>query len=234
MHRRQFTVATARAAVHALALYGCALASTAARAQTLSATDATQGMRSALERGAEAAVSLLGRDGGFLNNPQVRIPLPGFLNDTAKLLKATGQGAKVDALVAGMNKAAEQAVPEAKALLVSAARSITAQDAVRIVRGGETSVTDHFSSKTREPLSQKFLPIVTKATEKVALADKYNAVAGKAAGLGLLKTKDANLQSYVTGKALDGLYWMIAEEEKKLRRDPLGAGSELLRKVFGR
>lgn len=202
-------------------------------ALSLSEGDAASGIRTALERGAVAAVGLLGRDGGFLNDPKVRIPLPGFLNDAAKLLKATGQGAKVDELVTAMNRAAEAAVPQAKALLVNAAKSISVQDAVRIVRGNETSVTTYFSDKTREPLGVKFLPIVTQATQKVSLADKYNAVAGKAAGLGLLKAKDANLQSYVTGKALDGLYFMIGEEEKKIRRDPVGTGSAILRKVFG-
>lgn len=176
---------------------------------------------------------MLGREGGFLDNPRVRIPLPGFLDDAAKLLRATGQGARVDELVKAMNRAAEAAVPQAKSLLVDAAKSITVQDAVAIVRGGETSVTDFFSGRTREPLTLKFLPIVTKATHKVALADKYNAVAAKAAGLGLLKDKDANLQQYVTGKALDGLYLMIGEEEKKIRRDPIGTGSAILRKVFG-
>jgi hypothetical protein len=205
-----------------------------AEAQTVSSTDAATGIRTALERGAVSAVGLLGQPGGFLDNPKVRIPLPGFLNDAAKLLRATGQGQKVDELVTAMNRAAESAVPEAKTMLVSAAKSITLNDALGIVKGGDTSVTDYFSGRTREPLAVKFLPIVTRATQKVSLADKYNAVAGKAAGLGLLKSKDANLQSYVTGKALDGLYAMIAEEERKIRRDPIGTGSAILRKVFGR
>ena len=226
MHRRQFTAAIA-------VLPACGFVGRAA-AQDVSAADAASGIRTALERGAVSAVGLLGRPGGFLDNPKVRIPLPGFLNDAAKLLRATGQGAKVDELVTAMNRAAEAAVPEARTLLVSAAKSVTLQDAVGIVRGGETSVTDYFSGRTREPLSVKFLPIVTRATQRVALAEKYNAVAGKAAGLGLLKSKDANLQSYVTGKALDGLYAMIADEERKIRRDPVGTGSAILRKVFGR
>jgi len=204
-----------------------------AQAQGASERDAVAGVRTALERGAIAAVGLLGRDGGFLDNPRVRIPLPGFLDDAAKLLRATGQGARVDELVRAMNRAAEAAVPQARSLLVDAAKSITVKDALAIVRGGETSVTEYFAGRTREPLAVKFLPIVTKATQKVALADKYNAVAGKAAGLGLLKAQDANLQQYVTGKALDGLYLMIGEEEKKIRRDPIGTGSAVLRRVFG-
>jgi hypothetical protein len=212
---------------------GLVLAVPASWALDLSNADATSGIRTALERGALAAVGLLGKEGGFLDNPKVRIPLPGFLNDAAKLLKATGQGAKVDELVTAMNRAAEAAVPEAKNLLVAAAKGISAKDALQIVRGGDTSVTDYFAGKTREPLGVKFLPIVTKATQKVALADKYNAVAGKALKMGLVKDKDANLQKYVTGKALDGLYAVIGDEERKIRKDPVGTGSAILKKVFG-
>jgi hypothetical protein len=205
-----------------------------ARAAALSEGDAASGIRAALERGAIAAVGALGRPDGFLGNPKVRIPLPGVLDSAAKLLKATGQGRRVDELVTAMNRAAEAAVPEARDLLVETAKSISVQDALGIVRGGATSVTDFFARRTREPLTARFLPIVTAATEKVQLADKYNAVAGKAMGFGLLKKEDANLQQYVTGKALDGLYLMIGEEEKKIRADPVGTGSAILKKVFGR
>lgn len=203
-------------------------------ASALSEADAGSGVRAALERGAVAAVKLLGKPDGFLGNDKVRIPLPGYLEDAAKLMKKLGQGKKVDELVTTMNRAAEAAVPEAQALLVSAAKSISVADAVKIVRGGSTSVTEYFSGKTREPLAVKFLPIVTRATERVKLADRYNAVASKAAGLGLVKKDDANIQSYVTRKALDGLYFMIGEEEKKIRADPIGTGSKLLAAVFGR
>lgn len=225
MRRRQFTAAGCTAAL------AC---SWPAGAASLSQADAAAGIRAALERGAASAVTLLGRADGFLGNPKVRIPLPGFLDDVAKLLKATGQQHKVDELVTAMNRAAEAAVPEARNLLVQAARSITLDDALGIVRGGEHSVTDYFSRRTREPLGAKFLPIVTRATGKVALAAKYNAVAGKASSLGLLRKEDANLQGYVTGKSLDGLYLMIGEEERRIRQDPVGTGSALLKKVFGR
>ena len=221
MHRRE------------LSLFLALMAAGSARAFSLSNADAASGIREALGRGAESAVALLGRTDGFLGNPQVRIPLPGLLEDAAKLLKFTGQGQRVDELITAMNRAAEAAVPQAKSLLVSTAKSVTVEDAVRIVRGGETSVTDYFAGRTREPLTVKFLPIVSRATDKVALADKYNAVAGKGVGLGLVKDEDANVQRYVTRKALDGLYFMIGEEEKKIRRDPVGTGSALLRKVFG-
>lgn len=205
-----------------------------AQAWALSQADAGSGVRAALERGAVAAVELLGKGDGFLGNPKVRIPLPGFLADASKLLKAIGQGKKVDDLVTAMNRAAEAAVPEAKALLVAAARDISMKDALAIVRGGETSVTQYFAEKTRAPLGLKFLPIVTRATEKVDLAERYNAVAAKASSMGLVKGDDANIQRYVTGKALDGMYFMIGEEEKKIRADPIATGSKILAAVFGR
>lgn len=204
------------------------------RALALSETDAAAGVRAALERGAVAAVGLLGKTDGFLGNPKVKIPLPGYLQDAAKLLKATGQGKRVDELVTAMNRAAEAAMPEAKALLVSTVKAMSVEDAVKIVRGGDTSVTQFFEGKTRTPLGEKFLPIVTKATEKVSLADKYNKIAAKASGLGLVKKEDANIQQYVSGKALDGLYLIIGEEEKKLRADPVKTGSAILKAVFGK
>ena len=202
-------------------------------ALNLSEGDANAGIRAALERGANSAVSLLGRPDGFLGNPLVKIELPGYLRDAAKLLKATGQGRKLDELVTAMNRAAEAAVPAAKPLLVKAVKDMSVEDGLKILRGGDDSVTQFFAVKTREPLGQQFLPIVTKATEKVSLADKYNAVAKKASGFGLVRGDDANIQQYVTARALDGLYRIIGEEEKKIRRDPVGTGSAILKKVFG-
>lgn len=204
-----------------------------ARAVSLTEGDASSGVRAALERGAEAALANLGRTDGFLGNPLVRIELPSGLRDAARLLRSTGQGRRIDELVTSMNRAAEQAVPEARQLLVRTVRDISVEDALRLVRGGEGSVTRFFEDKTRSPLAQKFLPLVTRATERQDLSAKYNAVAGKAAGFGLIRKEDANLQSYVTERALDGLYLMIGEEEKKIRRDPVGTGSAILKKVFG-
>ncbi len=203
-----------------------------ARAQ-FSETDAAAGIRAALERGASSAVALLGQTDGFLGNPKVRIPLPGFLNDAAKLLKATGQQKRIDELITAMNRGAEAAMPEAKTLLVNAVKSMSVDDGKRILAGGDDSVTQFFAAKTRDPLSERFLPVVTRQTSKLALAEKYNALAGKAAGMGLLKKQDANIEQYVTGKALDGLYLMIGEEERKIRSDPVATGSAILKKVFG-
>ena len=202
-------------------------------AAALTETDAATGVRAALERGAVAAVGLLGKTDGFLGNPQVRIPLPGFLADAEKLLRATGQGKRLDELVTAMNRAAEAAVPEARTLLVSAVKSMSVEDALQVVKGGDNSVTTFFAQKTRVPLGEKFLPIVTRATEKVSLASKYNAIASKAASFGLVKGDSANVEQYVSGKALDGLYLMIGEEERKIRSDPVGTGSAILKRVFG-
>ncbi len=223
LHRRQIVLAT-------LAL---PMGLRPVMAAGLTETEASSGIRAALERGASAAVSQLGRNDGFLGNPLVRIELPGYLKDAVKVLKATGQGKRVDELVTAMNRAAEAAVPEARPLLVNAVKSMSVEDGLKILRGGDDAVTQFFAAKTRAPLTEKFLPIVTRSTEKVALADKYNAVAGKALGLGLVKPEDANIQSYVTRRALDGLFLMIAQEEKKIRQDPVGSGSAILKKVFG-
>jgi hypothetical protein len=231
MQRRQFTPALATlflARASCLALIG-----QATKAFALDESEAASGVRVALERGADSAVALLGKPGGFLDNPQVRIPLPGVLESAASMLRAIGQGHRVDELVNSMNRAAEQAVPEARPLLVHAVKSMSVDDAVRIVRGGDTSVTDFFAAKTRTPLGDRFLPIVTTETQKVSLAAKYDAVASKGSLFGLVKPEDASVEQYVTRKALDGLYFMIGQEEKKIRADPVATGSAILKAVFG-
>ena len=180
MQRRQFQACSFAALI--------ALATTRAQALSLgelSNADASSGVKAALEQGALAAVGLLGQSGGFLNNPKVRLPLPGYLNDAAKLMKRFGQGQRIEELETSINRAAEAAVPMGKDLLVGAVRSMTVTDAKNILAGGDTSVTQFFSEKTRAPLGQKFLPVVTQATKKVGLAQQYNAFAGKAAGFGL-------------------------------------------------
>ena len=234
MRRRQFN----NAGISAL---GVLIAATYQHAEALSLgglagvsdADASKGLKTALEKGALVAVALLGKTDGFLGNPKVRIPLPGFLENASQILRSFGQGARIDELVTTLNRAAEAAMPMGKDLLVSAVRSMNVNDAKNILAGGETSITAFFANKTRVPLGQKFLPVVTQATEKVGLANKYNEFAGKAAGFGLVKKEDANIQQYVTGKSLDGLYIIIGDEEKKIRQNPVGAGSAILSKVFG-
>jgi len=231
MNRRQFSSAATSAL--GLATMAAWRQAHALSLGDLTNTEASQGLKAALERGAMAAVGLLGKPGGFLDNPKVRIPLPSFLADAGKFLRAMGRGQQLDELEVAMNRAAEAAVPLARDLLTNAVKSMSVSDAKNILAGGDTSVTDFFAEKTRTPLAGRFLPVVTRATEKVGLAEKYNRVAGKAAGMGLVKKDDAAIEPYVTRKSLDGLYAMIGEEERKIRQDPAGSGSAILRKVFG-
>lgn len=199
----------------------------------LTSADATSGVKTALERGASIAVDLLGRPDGFLGNDKVRIPLPGMLEDAGKLMRTFGQGRRVDELSTAMNRAAELAVPMGRDVLVQAVRSMTVTDAKKILTGGDTSVTEFFAGRTREPLTTRFTPLIKDATQKVSLAQKYNDFASRASRYGLVKAEDANLEQYVTGKTLDGLYLVIGEEERKIRQDPVGTGSQILQKVFG-
>ncbi|HEX9435381.1 MAG TPA: DUF4197 domain-containing protein [Burkholderiales bacterium] len=195
--------------------------------------DATAALRTALEKGSVAAVAKLGRLDGFLGNPQVKIPLPESAQRAERLLRRVGMGKYADELVVTMNRAAESAVPEARALFVDAVKKMSVQDAKGIISGGDTAGTEYFRRTTRDQVHQRFMPIVQRATARVDLAQKYDQYADKAATVGLLRKEDADLDEYVAQKALDGLYLMVAEEEKKIRKDPVGTGSSILRKVFG-
>jgi hypothetical protein len=228
MHRRRFA-----ATLSLLALPVWTLTARAQGLAGISDLDATKGLRAALEKGALSAVQLLGRTDGFLGNPQVHIPLPGALQEAAKLLGALGMRKQLVDLEVSMNRAAEQAVPMAKNLLVDAVRNISVADAKKILTGGDTSVTEFFAGKTRQPLTGEFLPVVHRTTSRIGLVGQYDRVAGKAQSMGLYKPEDPSVDHYVTRKALDGLYFMIGEEEKKIRRDPVGTGSALLSRVFG-
>jgi len=195
--------------------------------------EATGGLRAALEQGASTAVGRLGVADGFLGNPKLRINLPSALEKVRPMLAMTGQGQKLDDLVVSMNRAAEQAVPLAKPLLIQAVRSMNVEDAKRILAGGDTSVTEFFRSKTADQLGAKFLPIVKGVTDKSGLATQYNALAGQAAGIGLLDGPERSVEGYVTNKALAGLFTAIGDEEKAIRANPVEAGSKLAQQVFG-
>lgn len=195
--------------------------------------DAVTALRTALTQGSTKAVAALGTENGFLGNPAVKIPLPPNLRKAEKTLRKFGMGAQADELVTAMNRAAEAAVPEAKTLLVDAVKSMSVQDAKAILSGGEDSATQYFRTKTSDALFKKFKPRVTEATAKVGVASTYNDYAGRAAKFGLISAQEANLDDYITGQALDGLYKMIAVEEKAIRSDPLGQTSKILQRVFG-
>jgi hypothetical protein len=200
---------------------------------SISKGDANSALRAALDKGAQVAVGKLGVDGGFLNNEKARIPLPPAIAKIEKALRFAGLQDRADQLVQTMNQAAEQAVPLAKPLLMNAIKGMSVSDARNILGGGDTSVTDFFRDKTALALTDKFLPVVKKKTDALGVAQQYNQLAGKAAKFGLVKGEDANIERYVTRKALDGLYLMIGEEEKSIRANPLEAGSAILSKVFG-
>ncbi|WP_428826425.1 DUF4197 domain-containing protein [Azonexus sp. IMCC34842] len=199
----------------------------------ISTGDASAGVKEALAKGADYAVASLGKDNGFLGNSKVKIPLPGYLQKAEKGLRMFGMGKQADELVNTMNHAAENAVAEAKPILSDSIKKMSVQDAKGILTGGEDSVTQYFKRTSSEQLTRKFMPIVKTETKKLQLAEQYNSFAGKAASAGLIDQKDADVDSYVTQKAMDGLFLIIAEEEKKLRANPVGAGSDLLKKVFG-
>jgi hypothetical protein len=204
-----------------------------AQLDRISNRDAVAGLRAALEKGSQAAVVQLGRADGFLGDARVKIPLPASLQRGERLARRVGMGRYADELITTMNRAAEQAVPEARQLFVDAARKMTVRDAKGILSGGDTAGTAYFRRTTHDQLRLRFLPIVQKATAQVELAAKYHRYSDRLVAAGLVKQEDANLDDYVTRKALDGVYFMVAEEEKKIRKDPLGAGRDIIGKVFG-
>jgi hypothetical protein len=208
----------------------------AASAATLDAYTEKQlvtALRGALEKGTTDAVLKLGKQDGYLGDPKVRIPLPSGVAKHEKTLRKLGLGKQTDALLAAMNRAAESAVPEAKALVLDAVKTMSVDDARKILTGPDDAATQYFQTRTREPLNKKLLPLVQKATEQAKVAKAYASLAGKAAKYGLIKAEDAQLDAWVTRKALDGLYFTIAENERAIRKDPLKATSNLLRDVLG-
>lgn len=219
-------------AVAILAMWTMALPALAQLDQ-ISNRDAVAGLKAALEKGAVYAVQTLGRSDGFFGDSRVKIPLPESLQSAERLMRTLGMGSTADELILTMNRAAEAAVPEAKKLLVDAVEKMTVQDAKGILTGGDTAGTAYFRRTTQAQLRARFLPIVKRSTAKVGLAQTYNQYAEQGARFGLVKKEHANLDAYVTEKALDGLYFMIAEEEKKIRRDPVGSASNIIKKVFG-
>ena len=195
-------------------------------------TDMTTGLKDSLQQGALAAVSKLGQENGFFANAKVKIPLPKAMQNAEKMMRTFGMKKQADDLVLSMNRAAEAAMPEAKELFVGAVKSMSVQDVKGVFSGGDDSATQYFRKSTEEPLRGKFLPIVVKAIEKVGLAQKYNAVAGKMSKLGLVNENESNVENYVTQKALDGLFVMMADEEKALRANPVKASTDIAKKIF--
>jgi hypothetical protein len=199
----------------------------------LSNADINAGLKEALARGADAAVAQLGQKDGFFGNPALKIPLPSSLQKAEKAMRMFGMGKQADDLVLSMNRAAEAAVPEARTLLVDAVRAMTLEDARGILTGGQTSATEFFRNKTEATLTERFGPIVKATTDRVGLAQQYNQYAGMAAQFNLIDKQQASVEQYVTQQALDRLYTVIGEKEAAIRANPMQAGSDLLKKVFG-
>lgn len=216
-------------AVAALAL----ATSTYAATTQLSNSEVTRGLKEALMQGANTAVTQLGKVNGFLENPKVKIPLPEHLQRAEKTLRLLGMGKQTDELVLRMNRAAEAAVPHAKELLINSVKQMSITDAKTILTGSEDAATQYFRRTTSAPLAQKFLPIVQDAMKDVSLAKQYNELSKRGSRYGLVSKEQATLEDYITQKTLDGVYLMMAEEEKKIRKDPVKAGSDLLNRVFG-
>ena len=218
----------------ALAVVACAATLQAAGLlDSLTQKDAVSGLKTALTQGASTAIGKLGVADGFLGNPEVKIPLPGKLQEAKKLMDLVGLGPKADELITTMNRAAEAAVPEAKPLLLDAVKQMSIQDAKSILTGGDDAGTQYFRRVTADKLRERFLPVVKRSTDKLQVASQYNSLAGQASKYGLVDAKDASIESYVTGRALDGLFLMMANEERAIRKDPMGQASSLLKKVFG-
>jgi hypothetical protein len=213
-----------------LVLPGLAVAETLA---VLSEAELARGLRGALAQGVDRAVAQLGRENGYLSDLRVRIPLPESLARVDTTLRRFGGARRTDELITAMNRAAEAAVPEARPLLLDAVKQMTIQDARAILAGGDTTATAYFRRQTESAIAARFAPVVRRATERVRLAETYNQFAGRALKYGLIRPDDADLNAYITRKALDGLYLTIAEEERTIRRHPTRQQEPLLRAVFG-
>lgn len=217
---------------------GIALNSTAlhAAAPRLSQGDAALGIKESLAQGASAAITRLGRPDGFLKDQAVKILLPGNLSKLADTARKLGASKQVDALELAMNRAAEKAVVSAADIFADAVRDMSVKDALAIVRGGDDAGTQYFRRTTEDQLRERFRPIVEDATAETGVAKRYKSLSKKAGGLGGLLGggESVDLDAYVTEKAMDGLFHYIAQEEKAIRKNPVGRGSELLQRVFGR
>jgi len=229
---RGTTLSLMRAMVLVLAVVPAGFAGVAAL-DALSSKDAAGGLRAALSQGVGTAVAQLGATNGFLNDPKVAIPLPPALDKADRALRMVGMGGQADELHATMNHAAEQAVAAAKPVFEDAVRHMTVTDAKGILSGGDDAGTQYFRRTTSAQLTTRFKPIVAAATAKLKLAAQYDELAGRAAQFGLVSSEDANLNDYVTARALDGLFSRIADEERAIRKDPLAQSNSLIKKVFG-
>ncbi len=200
----------------------------------LSDEDVVKGLKEALSKGAQQAVANLGKDGGFLDNLDVKIPLPDELKRVEKLLRGLGQDKYADQFVATLNHAAEKAVPEAASIFADSISQMSLADAKSILKGPDDAATQYFRKTSEARLKERFLPIVQAATDQAGVTSSYKKLIQKAGPtVQLLGVQPTDLDSYVEGKAVDGLFKRIAAEEKRIREDPVARTTDLLKKVFG-
>jgi hypothetical protein len=192
------------------------------------------GLKEALKIGTGNAVSLTGKSDGYFKNEAIKILMPEKLAAVEKGLRAVGYGPQVDELVLSMNRAAEKAAPAAKDIVWGAVTEMSFEDARKILGGGDTAATEYFKGKTTGKLTETFRPVVEKSMQEVGVARQYDALVGRAQSLPFVKVPSFDLNQYVVGKALDGLFLMVAEEERKIRKDPAARVTGLLKEVFAK
>jgi len=200
----------------------------------LSEDKIVQGLKEALQIGTGNAVKIVSKADGYYKNPKIKIPLPGAVKKVEKILRGVGYGSHVDAFELSMNRAAEQAAPEAKAIFWDTIKKMSFADARKILNGKEDEATTYFKEKTQDRLSETFKPIIHKAMSKVGVTRYYQNLEAKLRSLPLAGSLNLDLDQYVTGGALDGLFLMLAEEERKIRQDPAARVTDLLKEVFGK
>ena len=201
---------------------------------TLSDEKVAAGLKEALQVGTGNAVNLTGKTDVYFKNEAIKILMPEKMRTLEKGLRAAGYGSKVDEFVLSMNRAAERAAPFARSIFVGAIKEMTFDDARKILTGGETSATDYFKVKTSDKLAAAFKPEVHKAMNEVGVTRQYKELVGQAQSIPFLRTQALDIDDYVVRKALDGLFYMVAEEEKKIRKNPAARVTSLLKDVFGR
>lgn len=205
----------------------------AAGIDALSDEEVVDGLKQALTQSVNAAVDRLGVANGFLENPKVKIPLPGALQKVEGVMRTLGASKHVDGLIVTMNRVAEVAVAEARMLMVDSVEKMPVENVRKILDDGGDAATRYFRTVTSEELAQEFPAIVKNATSQVDLAKKYNDFVRKGGKFGVVAEKYANIEGYVAQKTLDGIYLMMAEEERIIRQDPMGQDNRTLQKVFG-
>jgi len=200
---------------------------------SLSDSKINAGLKQALQIGAENSVQLVGRKDGYFANAAIKILMPKNLQPLEKGLRMVGYGPKVDDFVLSMNRSAEAAAPAARKIFVDAITSMSFDDARHILTGGDTAATEYFKQKTTPQLTVAFRPVVDKTMADNGVTKQYNSLVGQYKTLPFARKQDLDITNYVVGKALDGLFFELGEEERKIRKDPAKQTTDLLKEVFG-